>query len=105
MKGVNLDTLALQVKRKAYSIIEAKGSTYYGIAGCVAKLVHAILSDTHQVFPVSHYRSDLGVCLSLPAVIGKKGIQDTFSPPFNDKEKSQLESSASALKEVISKYN
>lgn len=105
LKTIDKEKLAQEVKNKAYKIIEAKGATHYGIGGCAASICESILRNTCQVRPVSHFIPEYGVCLSLPAVIGCKGIIKTMNMPLSTEEKSKLTASAKNLKEIIDKYS
>jgi L-lactate dehydrogenase len=62
------------VRNAAYKIIEGKGSTYYGVAGAIAKLVEVINRDNRAVLTVSALKDDVeginNVTLSLPHLIG-----------------------------------
>ena len=51
--------------------------------------------------PISHYQKDFGVCLSLPAVVGRNGIKASMEPLLNDNEKALLAQSAQSLKAVL----
>lgn len=96
-----LDAVANQVKNKAYEIIKCKGATYYGIAACVAKLCECILFNQHLILPVSQYLEEFELYLSMPAVIGRNGIEQRISLMLNDKEESMLAHSAHVLKELL----
>lgn len=104
MKGMNLNQMAADVKNKAYKIIEAKGATHYGIGGCAASICESVLKNTLQVRPVSHFIPELGVCISLPAVIGSKGVVSTLPPPLNEEETAKLKASAASMKAVVDQY-
>ncbi|TPX33098.1 L-lactate dehydrogenase [Synchytrium microbalum] len=104
MQTVDRVKLAADVKNKAYKIIEAKGSTYYGIGGVAASIAESCLFDTRQVRPVSHLLPGLDVCLSAPAVLGRRGLIRTLLPPLSADEGALLESSAKAMRAVIDKY-
>jgi L-lactate dehydrogenase len=72
------DKIFTQAKNAAYAIISGKQSTYYAIAAGLVKLTKAVFYDKKTVYTVSH---PLGgrfgikdVSLSLPAVIGAKGV-------------------------------
>ena len=95
------ESIAEDTKNKATSIIENKGATNYGIGGVTASLCKSILFDQRNVRPVSHWQEDLGVCLSIPAVIGRKGLVRTIEMGLNDEEKGKLKKSADTLKEII----
>lgn len=94
------------VRGAAYSIIEGKGATYYGIGMAVRRIAEAIVRDEHSVLPVSslisgHYGID-GLCLGLPSVIGRSGVESVLDIPLSQSELSQLQHSAVKLHAVIS---
>lgn len=93
------------VRDSAYDIIERKGATYYGIAMAVNKIAQSIIRDQHSILPISvllngEYGLD-DVCLSIPAIVGKNGLEKTLEIPLSQKESDALEISAMQLKEVI----
>ncbi len=90
-----------QVRRAAYSIIELKGATYYAIAVAVRRIVEAILRDEQSILTVStllegQYGLD-GVCLSVPAIVGRKGVERVLEVGLDDDEKAALTASAKAI--------
>lgn len=87
---------------KAYEIIDKKGATFYGIASCVAHICESIIFDQKLVMPVSSYHEHLGVCLSLPVVIGKNGIEKDLTLHFTEEEMQKLLYSAEILKKNMS---
>lgn len=95
------DSIAEETKNKATSIIENKGATNYGIGGVAASICKSILFDQRNIRPVSHFQEDLNVCLSVPAVLGRKGIVRTVPMPLSEQEQGQLKKSAKALEKVI----
>ena len=94
-----------ETKNAAYKIIEAKGSTYYGIASAATRLVEAILRDEKTIFPVSiplhHYYEQNGVALSVPCVIGRSGVEEVIEIKLNWEEKQKLAKSAETLKSYL----
>ena len=94
-----------ETKNAAYKIIEAKGSTYYGIASVATRLVEAILRDEKTIFPVSiplhHYYEQNGVALSVPCVIGRSGVEEVIEIKLNWEEKQKLAKSAETLKSYL----
>jgi L-lactate dehydrogenase len=97
------ERLSETTKRKAATIIESKGATSFGIGSTVSSICSSILFDKHNVRPISHYLEDLDCCLSLPVVLGRKGVVRTFQLPLNDEENAALKESARSLKEVMRK--
>lgn len=100
-RAVDKTAIADETKNKATSIIENKGATNYGIGGVAASICKSILFDEKIVRPVSYYQDGLGVCLSMPAVLGRGGIVRSVPMPLDGEEKRLLEQSAKTLKEVI----
>ncbi|MDP2653217.1 MAG: L-lactate dehydrogenase [Candidatus Omnitrophota bacterium] len=94
-----------EVRDSAGKIIEKKGETSYGIGLSLARITQAILHDENAVLPISslvtNYLDMRDVYLSLPAVIGKKGIREVLKLDFTKEEEAALKKSASALREVI----
>ena len=93
-----LDHIANETKNKAHKIISFKGATFYGIATCVAALCRTIIFDQKRVTPVSCYIKEFDVSLSMPVVLGAKGIEQILTVPLNTKEEEQLARSIKALK-------
>jgi len=101
------ETIFLQAKNAAYAIIEGKQATYYAIAAGLVKIVRAVLYDENTVFTLSHPLTAefglKGVSLSLPVVVGSKGITRTIDMNISNSEKKLLISSANKLKQVEKK--
>ena len=81
------------------------GTTNFAIGICVTQLVHAILNNTHEIFPVSSVlRGEYGirdVAVSTPSIIGRSGIIEELEIPLNSKEKQALKKSVNVLKKAI----
>lgn len=100
---LNLDRKAIaeETKNKATAIINNKGVTNYGIGAVAASICKSILFDQRNVRPVSHWHEKLGVCLSIPAVLGREGVVSTVPCPLSEEEEEYLEESARALREMV----
>jgi L-lactate dehydrogenase len=96
------------VRNAAYKIISGKGSTYYGIAGAVAKLVEVINRDNRAVLTVSTLKDDVegikNITLSLPHLIGGDGDLGVLPVRLSIKEKILLKKSAEIIKSKIDEY-
>ena len=93
------------VRGAAYPIIEGKGATYYGIAMAVRRIAEAIVRDERSVLPVSslitsHYGVD-GVCLGVPSIVGRGGVQAVLDIPLAPEELAQLQRSARKMRALI----
>ena len=93
------------VKNAAYKIIERKGATYYAVALAVRRIVESIVRDENSILTVSsllegqYGLSD--VCLSLPSIINRNGIDKILEVPIDDNEKELLIRSGNSLKDII----
>ncbi|KAJ4300971.1 hypothetical protein N0V90_003060 [Kalmusia sp. IMI 367209] len=85
----------------AGAIIAAKGCTAYGIGNVAASICKYILFDSRTVRPLSFYQPQLGCCLSMPAVIGRKGILRAMPIQLDEAEQRLLDDCAQGLREVI----
>ena len=92
-----------KARNAAYTIIEGKQSTYYGIGAGTSHLINTILHNKKTVLPVSHANEILGIenmCLSTPVVIGKKGIMKKICIQLTEEEQNLLNNSASILEKA-----
>ncbi len=97
------EIISRKTKDSAYSIIEGKGSTYYAIASCVLKIIKSVWRDEGTILPISSYLEGEygfeGVCLSVPAVLTRDGIQKVLDFDLDPAEHKKLESSYNIVKE------
>lgn len=101
------DHIGNQVKDSAYRIIEGKGATNYAIGVAGARIVEAVLGDQNRVLPVStliDYPGVGEVCMSLPAVVGRQGIDHRVDVPLSPSEAADLEASARNIRETAEKF-
>lgn len=92
------------VRNAAYKIIEGKGATYYGIGAGIARIVRAITRDEGSVLSVSiqtaHVAGVDNVTLSLPRVVGARGVTADLLPDLDHEEFEALKRSARILKDL-----
>ncbi len=97
--------IADEVKNSAYEIIEKKGATYYGIGMSVKRICEAITRDEESILPVSvALHGDFGiegVALSMPAIVGKHGVEGLVPIKLSTEELAKLQESAATLKAVL----
>ncbi|MDT2749765.1 L-lactate dehydrogenase [Streptococcus parauberis] len=97
------------VRDAAYSIINKKGATFYGIAVALARITKAILNDENTVLPLSvyqygQYQGVKDVFIGQPAIIGAHGIVRPVNLPLNDAELQKMQSSAGQVKRIINNF-
>ena len=97
--------IAEEVKNSAYEIIAKKHATYYGIAMSVKRICEAIVRDEKSILPVSSMmHGEYGisdVALSMPAIVGKDGVETRVPISISEEEETKLQESADTLKKVI----
>jgi len=101
--------IAEEVRGAAYTIIEGKGATWYGIGAGLARIVQSITDDERTVLSVSQVNADIegivDVPLSLPRIVGRKGIIATLMPELDEAERAALKHSATVISEFSSKLS
>ena len=101
----NTTRIAENVKNSAYEIIEKKQATYYGIAMSVKRICEVILRDEKSILPVSSMMyGEYGisdVALSMPAIVGKNGVETKVPIPLSEEEQDRLQQSASMLRDAL----
>ena len=100
----SMKRIAENVKNSAYEIIEKKGATYYGIAMSVRRILEAIVRDEKSILPVSSLQHDnhgiSDITISMPAVVGRSGVEGTVPISLSDDEIAALKASADTLRKV-----
>ena len=101
----NTARIAEMVKNSAYEIIAKKQATYFGIAMSVKRICEVILRDEKSILPVSSMMyGEYGisdVALSMPAIVGKNGVETKVPIPLSEDELDRLQQSASMLRDVL----
>ena len=98
--------IAENVKNSAYEIIEKKKATYYGVAMAIKRICEAIVRDEKSILPISSLmKGDFGIegiSLSMPAIVGKDGVECLVPIQLNEEEISKLQKSAKTLSDTLS---
>ena len=91
-----------EVRRAAYRVIDMKGATNHAIALAVRRIAQAILRDEHSILTVSSLLTGeygiSGVCLSLPCVIGRRGVERVIPVKLSPDEELTLRHSAEVIR-------
>jgi len=94
-----------RVRNAAYRIIKGKEATYYGIGSALAKLADVILHDQRSILTVSSRMQAIDgipdVAVSLPHLVGGRGILSTFALQLSVPEKAALRKSVAVVKEAV----
>ncbi len=94
-----------KVRRAAYTIINGKNATYYGIGSAPARIVDAVLHDQRSILTVRAPADDVAgvkdVTVALPRLVGGSGVIDTFPLPLSETEQVQLQASAKVIRQAL----
>jgi L-lactate dehydrogenase len=101
-----LDRIFDQTRNAAYEIIQRKKATYYAIGLGLLAIVEAILRDQHTVMTVSSPLSGAygvdSIAISMPAIVGRKGVEEVLNLPLSEAELRAFQASAQTLKDRLS---
>jgi L-lactate dehydrogenase len=101
----DLHAIFEQTRDAAYHIIARKQATYYAVAAGMMRIIEAILRDQNTVLSVSSLVSGAygisDLCLSLPSVVNRGGIQKVLHLHLSADEEQKLKHSARVLKENL----
>ncbi|MGB2273897.1 MAG: malate dehydrogenase [Flavicella sp.] len=79
-------------------------SAWYAPGAAVSAMVQAIACDTQKIFPCSTMlEGEYGlndICIGVPVVLGKNGIEKIVEMNLNDAEKEKLATSAAAVQKT-----
>lgn len=95
------DNVEKFVRDKAYSIIDKKGATHYGVATCVVHIVNCILNDERRIMPVSSLDDNTGVYNGFPAIIGRQGVIRRLETRMSESEAIKFQQSVNAIKNTL----
>jgi L-lactate dehydrogenase len=104
-RGATIEALRDQVERDVryanITIIEGHGASQYGIGIVSARIAEIVLSDMHAVIPIGSLQARFGVTLSLPSIVGRRGVIDVLEPAMSDEERQGLQRSADTLQAAL----
>jgi L-lactate dehydrogenase len=92
-----------QVRFANIAIIEGIGASQHGIGMVSARIAEIILRDERTVIPIGSYQPQYGATLSLPSVLGRDGVIETFEPEMSTEEREALRHSADTLKAAVAR--
>lgn len=98
-----------EVREAAYKIISLKGSTYYAIALAVMRIVESIIRNERSVLTITgiverdaYYRIK-DTALSLPTIVGRRGIVRRLPITLKEEELERLRDSAKSINTSIAR--
>ncbi|MDX1970816.1 MAG: L-lactate dehydrogenase [Planctomycetaceae bacterium] len=104
-------TLIAEVEKKTRGsgaeVIKKKGGAGFAVGVSIADVVHCIALDQKRILPVSALQSGAyglrDVAISVPTIVGRKGVEGIIEVELWPKEKVALQKSGQVLRETIEK--
>ena len=100
-----LQEIYIDVRDKAYKIIELKRATYYGIGLALNRIVSCILNNERAILPVSSYQNGEygkeGYFIGTPSVVGSNGVEQVIRLHLNENDQQRFDHSFDTLKQTI----
>jgi len=107
MNQATLDRLVQRTRDGGAEIVKylKTGSAYYAPSAAVAEMAEAILKDKKKILPCAAYLEGEygvnGLFVGVPCKLGEKGIEEIIQIKLTPEEKSALDKSAGAVKELV----
>jgi malate dehydrogenase len=83
------------------------GSAYYAPSAAIVEMVDSLLRDRKKILPCAAYLEGeygiRGLFVGVPAKLGSRGVESVLEIPLTQAERSALEGSAAAVKELVDK--
>lgn len=103
-----LEKIFEDTRDAAYRIIDAKGSTSYGIGMGLARITRAILQNQDVALPVSTLlRGEYGendIYIGTPAIVNRRGVRRVVELEISEHEMERFKASVAALREVMGEF-
>ena len=99
------DALLTRTRGSGAEVIKLKGGAGFAVGISIREVVHAVALDQKRILPVSSLVNGpygiRDVCISVPTVVGRKGVEAQLEIELWPKEISALQHSAQVLRETI----
>ena len=96
---------AEEARQGGHVVARSKGYTNFAVALAATSICEAVAHDARTVLPVSTlvdgYRGVSDVCLSLPCVVGRRGVEKVLAIDLDDEESAMFRRSAAAIREAV----
>jgi L-lactate dehydrogenase len=99
------DAVFARTRGSGGEVIKLKGGAGFAVGLAIREVVHAVALDQKRILPVSSLVDGQygmrDVCISVPTVVGRKGVEAQLEIELWPKEVSALQRSAQVLREAI----
>ncbi len=99
------DALFARTRGSGAEVIKLKGGAGFAVGLSIAEVIHSIALDARRILPVSSLVSGTyglrDVCISVPTVVGRRGVEAQLEIDLWPKEVSALQHSGQVLRGTI----
>src|SRR5215510_9793342 len=96
-----------RTKGSGAEVIKRKGGAGWAVAVAIRDVIHSVLLNKQNLLPVSSFVQGTyeirDICLSVPSVVGRNGVEKRIEIKLWPKEQLGLQQSARVLKETLAK--
>ena len=101
------NTVFERTKGSGAEVIKKKGGAGWAVGIAIRDVIHAVLLNRKSLLPVSSLVQGAydirDICLSVPSVVGRQGVEKHVEIKLWPKEQMALQQSAKALKDTLAK--
>ena len=98
-----------RTKGSGAEVIKRKGGAGWAVAIAIREVIHSVLLNKAALLPVSSLVQGAygirDICLSVPSVVGSRGVEKHVEIKLWPKEQMALQQSARALRDTLAKVN
>jgi L-lactate dehydrogenase len=99
------EALFARTRGSGAEVIKLKGGAGFAVGLSIAEVIHSVALDSRRILPVASLVSGAygirDVCLSVPTVVGRRGVEAQLEIDLWPKEVSALQHSGQVLRETI----
>src|SRR5215831_10436021 len=101
-----IDEIVERTAKGGGEVVELLGtSAWYAPGAAAAEMVHAVMLDENRVLPCTAYLDGEygidGLYMGVPVKLGAHGVEEIIELDLSDEERSLLQESADAVREVV----
>jgi L-lactate dehydrogenase len=101
------NTVFERTKTSGSEVLKKKGGAGWAVGLAIREVIHAVLLNKHSLLPVSSLVQGVydvrDICLSVPSVVSRKGVEKHVEIKLWPKEQLALQQSARALRDTLAK--
>jgi L-lactate dehydrogenase len=109
LSAVERNRIFERARQSGAEMLRLKGGAGWAVGASIATLVHAIVLDQRKALPVSSFQRGAygirNICISVPTLVGAKGVIDHLEVDLWPRELQGLKASARLLQETLGRIN